>query len=79
MQGIGQVITKIEKNDFKIGKDVFLACFDPVKENSYPFPVISLKSIAAEIGITGVQVYKEQIKNPQKLIQKYITPKIRKQ
>ncbi|MCK4422504.1 MAG: substrate-binding domain-containing protein [Candidatus Omnitrophica bacterium] len=79
LQGIGQVITKIEKNDFKIGKDVFLACFDPVKENSYPFPVISLKSIAAEIGITGVQVYKEQIKNPQKLIQKYITPKIRKQ
>jgi len=76
LQGIGRVAAKTEKNNLKIGKDFFLACFDPVDKNTYPFPVISLESIAGKIGTAGVEVYKEQIKNRQKLIQNYITPEI---
>lgn len=61
----------------KAGLDFQVASFDYVPEGTYPFPIISLESVTEQAGQEAARVLRELLREPGKLVQKYITPTVK--
>lgn len=72
----GLVIKAVEACGLIMGRDVLLGQLDEVPANTYPFRVLSLRSIAGDIGREGAKVLLELIATPGMAVQKYIAPDV---
>jgi DNA-binding LacI/PurR family transcriptional regulator len=71
---VGLIIKAAEDRGLIMGKDVMLACFDEVPPNTYAFPVLSLRTITAEIGREGAKTFFKLLQTPELILQQYIEP-----
>jgi GntR family transcriptional regulator, arabinose operon transcriptional repressor len=73
---LGLVIKALDGRGLTPGKDVLLAGTDEVMKNTYAFPVLTPRTITAEVGSRGAEVFQKLLKSPEFIIQEYITPEI---
>jgi hypothetical protein len=72
----GLVIKAAEARGLVMGRDVLLGQLDEVPANTYPFRVLSLRSIAEEVGREGARALPELIAAPGMKVQRYIAPDV---
>lgn len=74
--GFGPLVRAAEAEGLKAGRDFQAANFDYVPEGAHPFPILCLSSVTERIGQEAARALRDLVRDPDKLIQKYITPKV---
>jgi DNA-binding transcriptional regulator YhcF (GntR family) len=73
---LGPLISVIQDRGLVIGKDFHLGKFQTVQAGTYPFPVVSLASVTAEVGERAAEALKALFVHPETKPRIYVDPKI---